>query len=223
MRPQNRNYIEQLNLLASDIGNPSSTSQRADSEAFIRKSFAAAHGADIQHFMPILLCLRDRFCQPRAALGLRPAQNTPLFLEHYLESPVEAVLSDAFQQPVNRRGIVEVGNLAVGEKGEVRSLILAMTAFLYAADYQWVVFTIGPILINSFARLGLPLTDLGPARIEHLPLEERDNWGSYYQQAPRVMAGRVSDAHDFLMQYQIQETATQTLWQQAERVGRLAA
>jgi hypothetical protein len=223
MHSKNRQHGEHLNLLASDISCHNSISQRADTEAFIRKSFASAYGANVRHFMPILLCLSNSLSKPKAALGLRPAHDTPLYLENYLENPVEDILSSTFQQPVDRKGIVEVGNLAVGEKGEARSLILAMTAFLYAAEYEWVVFTIGPLLINSFTRMGLPLSDLGPARIDQLPKEERDSWGSYYEQDPRVMAGRISDAHDFLRQYEIQETAMQTLWLQAAHIGRLAA
>ncbi len=114
-----------------------------------------------------------------------------LFLETYLDTPIEQALALAFAPPVVRSG-VEVGNLAVVDRGGVRLLFSVLTAFLYAAKYEWVVFTVGPLVVNTFLRLGLPLTDLGPARPERLSASERLAWGSYYDQKPHVMAGRVA-------------------------------
>jgi hypothetical protein len=223
MHAKTRRDSDHLSLLtALDSARPSGR-RRADVENFIRQTFAACYGADIRQFMPILLCLKDQSARPRAALGIRHAANTPLFLEHYLERPVEEMLSAAFHESVSRTGIVEVGNLAISDRGAARSLIVAMTAFLCAANYQWVVFTIGPLLINSFIRLGLPLTDLGPATIERLPNDEYAAWGSYYEQKPRVMAGRLADAHELLARYGLQEHALRILWQRAQHVGRKAA
>ncbi len=216
-------YLEYLYLLASDINAQHSVQQRRTTEAFIRNSYQAAYGASIQHFLPILLALRDAYGAHRAALGLRPAKHSSLFLEQYLEYPIEQTLSQQFLRPIQRDGIVEVGNLAIRERSTIRSLIIAMTAFLCTAKYEWVVFTIGPSLSNSFTRLGLQLTDLGPASPLALPEQERDNWGSYYAQQPRVMAGRLSDAHDFLRQFIIREQALQLLWRQAQHMARASA
>jgi len=223
MNTPTRNSNPELELLSCDIRDLNSAILRAETQAYIQQSFSDAYGAVISEFMPILLCLKDNASEIRAALGLRSAEHSDLFLENYLDRPVEQTMATAFEQPVNRNGIVEVGNLAVGTRGDARALIIAMTALLYSAQYEWVCFTIGPVLINSFTRLGLPLIDLGAASIDHLPSSERLAWGNYYDQKPRVMAGRLSDAYEFLACYSLQEKVFHSLWLEAQRIGRAAA
>ena len=212
-----------FNLLTNNIKDAHTQTQRSKIEAFIKKSFQDFYNAEIRHFMPVLLCLIDQKSTPRAALGLRPAESSPLFLENYLERPIEQLLSKTYQQPVIRSEIIEVGNLAIGCKGDARALIIAMTAFLYAANYEFVTFTIGPVLINSFRRLGLPLADLGPDNINNLTPNERPSWGNYFDQGPRVMAGRLADAYAFLAHYSLQENTMQSLWYRATNIGSQAA
>ena len=222
MHIQDQHRSRELSLLATDIKSTYSLSLRRNTEAFIHQCFSKAYGADISHYMPILLCLKDP-SSPRAALGLRPATNDRLFLENYLDQPLEDILSGKTLQPVSRCEIIEVGNLAIAERGDARALVIAMAAFLLGSGYKWACFTIPPLLINSFRRLGLPLIELGPARIEMLPEEEQKSWGSYYAQKPRVMAGYLPEARQFLLRYSLQEQAMLSLWRQARRVGSKAA
>ena len=220
---QNSNRNNQFNLLKTDITDSNSVTQRKDIENFIHRRFAESYDANIRQFMPILLCLKDQSSSPRAALGLRPASNEKLFLENYLDQPVEKLLSSMANKTVSRSEIIEVGNLAISEKGDARALIIAMTSFLSSASFKWVCFTIGPILINSFTRLGLNLIDLGPAHIEMLHHEEQAAWGSYYTQKPRVMAGSINHAREFLVRNSLHEMALSSLWQQAQQIGAKAA
>ena len=213
MHSSNTNYSATVNPLATDITGSYSVSERKDTENFIRNCFADAYGADIHQFMPVLLCLKDEFSSTQAALGLRPALNDTLFLENYLDSPVEKILSVAAQKTVSRSEIIEVGNLAIAEKGNIRALIVAMIAFLSTTEFKWACFTIPPLLINSFARLGLHLIEIGSASIDRLPAGEQTSWGSYYQQKPRVMAGYLPNTYLFLKRYSLQSQAISKLWQ----------
>ena len=56
--------------------------------------------------------------------------------------------------------------------------------------YEWVVFTATRELIGIFRKLGLSLLELAPADPGRLP-EPADDWGSYYDSEPIVVAGRV--------------------------------
>ena len=85
----------------------------------------------------------------RAVLGFRYADQAPLFLEHYLERPVEQLLAARLKRPVDRSRLVEVGNLAVTTAGGGRWLITALTAYLSATGSEWALFTIGPALVNN--------------------------------------------------------------------------
>lgn len=196
---------------------------RAQTERYIRLCFKRMYGADIRQFMPVLMSLRNDDGRLLGTLGFRAAQEEALFLEQYLDRPVEQVLASKINRPVDRGGLVEVGNLAVSVAGGGRWLITALTAYLHSAGAKWVVFTVGPALRNSFARLGIELLDLGPAELGGLPPEERPFWGSYYEQQPRVMAGYVPQGHKAMQQRCEAESVLRKLWLHAGRQGRRAA
>ncbi|HET9702052.1 MAG TPA: thermostable hemolysin, partial [Burkholderiales bacterium] len=147
-------------------------------EQFIRESFAAAYGARVEAFMPKLMSVLTPAGDIIAVCGLRDPRNGPLFLESYLERPVEAVLERVAGRPVSRRGLTEVGNLAIARPGFARFLIAALTEHLHDTGQEWAVFTAVPALRNAFSRLGIELVTLGPARISSLPARDRAKWGT---------------------------------------------
>jgi len=198
-------------------------SHRAETERFIHHCFARVYGADVREFMPVLMRLHDGGGTLLGALGLRSARDEALFLERYLERPVEQALAAGFNTPVDRDAVTEVGNLAVAAPGGGRWLITALTAYLFAAGGTWVVFTIGPVLHNAFRRMGLELVDLGPADPDRLCASERAGWGRYYEQKPRVMAGRVEHGYRVLQQICDAETSLSSLWRHAGQAGGGAA
>jgi hypothetical protein len=192
---------------------------RLEAERFVQDIFYRLHNARVTQFMPILMDLRDDAGELLGVLGLREAAGAGLFLEHYLDQPVERALSVVLDEPVERGDIVEVGNLAVASSGGGRWLITALTSFLYAMHRGWVVFTCGPTLRNSFRRLGIRLHDLGAADPARLSAAEAARWGRYYEQSPRVMASRVSQAYQVLAVLFDQECALNALWQCAAVTG----
>ncbi|MGB0711958.1 MAG: thermostable hemolysin, partial [Gammaproteobacteria bacterium] len=72
--------------------------QRRETEAFIGSVYAKAYGAELTGFMPVLMALRGLDGAPEAALGLHPACEGPLFLEHYLDTPIEVALGQALDR-----------------------------------------------------------------------------------------------------------------------------
>jgi len=163
---------------------------RRDVERFIHQSFARSYGADVRHFLPRLLSLHRDDASLLAAFGTRPAAAGRLFLETYLDQPIQRVLSDRLGTAIRRDQVVEVGNLAA-QPGSTRLMIAALTALLYGEGFRWVVFTGAPQLHNSFLRLGLEPLVLGPADKKRLPAADREGWGSYYDQGPHVFAGDI--------------------------------
>ena len=63
-------------------------------ETFIRHGFEDAYGSQLAQLMPEIMVLR-RHSEIAAACGLRAAAMDRLFLEVYLDRPVEAVLGVA--------------------------------------------------------------------------------------------------------------------------------
>lgn len=168
-------------------------------KAFIAARFAEMHEARIRHFMPRLLSLRSRG-EMIAAFGLRSAAQSPLFLETYLDQPIEGLLQTRLGVAVDREQIVEVGHLSAIYPGAARWLIVAVTALLHREGFRWVVFTGTSSLRNGFYRLGLRPMELAQATLQHLPQNERVAWGRYYDNAPVVMAGDIAHGYQRLAQ-----------------------
>lgn len=171
--------------------------QRCEIEAFVHERFDRVHHADVHHYLPELLSLRDRHGALVAVAGIRLAAHESLFLERYLDEPLESPVSRIAGHPVPRHELVEVGNLAAKNAGSARLIIAAVTWLLAARGLRWVAFTGAASLVNSFHRLGLEPTVLAPADPARLNGEITD-WGSYYDTHPQVFAGSIRYGHEQL-------------------------
>jgi hypothetical protein len=173
--------------------------RRAQAEAFIGDIFRRHYGAEVRSFAPNLMLLEDSG-RITAAAGWRCAGEDRLFLETYLDAPIETIVARLAGQPVRREAIVEVGNLAADRAGGSVDVILNLARHLDRLGYEWVAFTATSELISIFSRLGLPPLALSTADPERLGTEAAD-WGSYYESRPIVVAGRIALALEMLKRH----------------------
>lgn len=166
---------------------------RQDAEAWVAARYAASYQASLKHFLPWLFTMRCLGSLSGVA-GLGPAGTRPLFLERYLPAPVETLLAQQLAVPVQRRDIVEVGNLAADQRGASHLLFVLFSAVLQRAGYRWIVFTATRALRNNLDKLGFPLHTLGEASITQVPADEQAAWGRYYDTSPVVVAGDLAEA-----------------------------
>lgn len=166
---------------------------RAEVEAFVRAVYRDHFGADVRAFAPTLVSLRDPLGTIVAAAGYRAAVDGPLFLERYLDAPIEARLAASGASRPERMRIVEVGHLAAGVPGEGRRLILMLGPHLAARGFRWVVGTLTEELRHLFMRLGIAPMALGIADPSVLGADAA-GWGSYYDHRPIVLAGQIEEA-----------------------------
>jgi hypothetical protein len=180
-----RRQDARLDLSLMDLSHP----RRRDAEGFVRDVFYKAYQARLDSFYPLLVGIEYPDGEYAAVAGVRPAGGERLFSEHYLDKPVDSLLN------VERRKIVEIGNLAPASAGQARWLICTLTEFMTGAGFTHVVFTAVPRLQNAFRRMGLPLTRLADVRQEQLPGELKAEWGSYYESNPAVYCGDIRVGH----------------------------
>lgn len=185
------------NDLGLDLYEPNSL-YRNQAEDFIHQVFSRAYGADLNQYLPQLMALRDNDNRIVAALGMRHASEDSLFLETYLDSPIETAVSELNGTYVAREQIMEVGNLASIHRGGLRQLIVALTSYLTGAEVEWVVFTAVPAVRKAFAALDLNLHPLAVADKSRLSEAEQLHWGKYYESGPVVVAGRVEEGYQRL-------------------------
>lgn len=159
-------------------------------EACIARRFDDAYNAHLSEFLPELLSL-SQDGQPSAVVGLRPAARYGLFLEKYLDNPVEQSISRAFRTPVDRNEIVEIGNLAAAVPGATLALFAILARVLHTAGFRWVVCTATVQVEAMLARMQFPSKTICIADPTRLG-QQADDWGTYYASQPQVITG---DAH----------------------------
>lgn len=185
-RPPRRGGLTPAGLLRCSPG-------RSEAEAFVARAFSAKHGASIQSFMPELVSFHDDRGRLRGVVGLRSAAREPLYLEQYLDLPVESAIAVRAGVAVQRDEIVEVGNLAGRHCRDAVSIVAVLPEFLLERGYRWIVFTATSAVQQILHSFGAPLTEL--ARAEHDRVRGgHDDWGRYYVADPRVFAGHLLDS-----------------------------
>ena len=174
--------------------------KRLSLEGFVAREFFQRYGAKLNNFMPWLLGLS---CDGQLAgvAGLRPAADCSLFIEQYLDVPVETALQACTGQLVERNTIVEIGNLAGHHIGVNRALFPILTELTYMRGYAWVVCNATRTVQNSLRRLGIPVVPVQRAEPERLGAA-RFIWGSYYATESTVIAISSADAHQVLLSKQ---------------------
>ncbi|MEK7989535.1 MAG: thermostable hemolysin [Thiotrichaceae bacterium] len=176
--------------------NSQSDEQRIEIEEFIHTCFAKSYDANIQSFMPMLIAVRHQQSgRLLAALGVRVADNSNLYLEKYLGQSAENILTQRFNQEIKRQQIVEIGNLASVNTKAMQWLFLQANAYLYQQHYQWAISTMIPKLHHSFCRQGLQLSTLTVAQKQVLTFNEQRIWGRYYEKSPLVVAGNITESY----------------------------
>ena len=181
-----RHRAENVTLTSSDIHAP----DRQEIEQFVHDVFAKTYGADVHQFMPTLVSLRDEDGQLVAAFGMRKASEAPLFLERYLDSPVETVFSQRFNRNITRNQITEIGNLAVANPRNAGVLIAHVIQHSLDIGMEWCVATAHHSLQNGLIKGGRDVFALQGADKNRLSPSELVTWGSYYDNAPQVVAVR---------------------------------
>lgn len=162
-------------------------------ERYVRRAFWRVHRASVRSFSPTLLTLRDRQGRITGVAGIRAAAEEPLYLEQYLDAPVEAVLGTRTGHWVARDSVVEIGSLACASALSACGLLRSLPQWLYEEGFDWVVFTATRRVRDLVRIFDAPLLELCPATLQRVAASA-DDWGHYYEADPRVMAGYLPDA-----------------------------
>lgn len=164
----------------------------------VRGRYADRHGAT-----PTVTYtdLRGVSCGGRvcAALGYRRADREALFLEAYLDDPIERALTEKLGRTIARADIVEIGNLASCNAAAMVTL-WARTANDLGDEAEIAVAVLTAPLRAMFARLGVQLVELAradPGRVA----DDGSDWGRYYELEPVICAGFIAEGQDRLSRF----------------------
>lgn len=163
--------------------------RRGDIESYIAQRYSLAFDAHLNTFMPTFMALLEGG-EIRSLCGFRVASDESLFLEQYLDVPADSILSQVFERTIDRRELIEFGQLASFSKGFSTLHFLLMTQKLVESGYEWCIFTATDPLYAMMSRLGLETTILAEADPSRIP-DATYTWGNYYQHQPRIVAGNL--------------------------------
>ena len=181
-----RYVLSEITASTVNIGDAS----RKEVEAFIHAVFKHTYGAEITTFMPQLVALRDSNGVLMAAFGWKKASAGPLFLEQYLDEPIESLVSKKLAKKISRDEITKIGNLAVANPRNAGVLIAHVIQHGIDIGIKWGVATAHHSLQNGLIKGGRDVYPLFPADKSRLSLQEQARWGSYYDRMPQVIAIR---------------------------------
>lgn len=170
---------------------PAFAKEREAAEKFITDIYAKSYNAKISVHYPTLMSVQDGQGKILAALGFRNAAHEPLFLEQYLTHPIDEILDTP------RPSITEIGNLASAGGGASLFLFSALSAYLHDKKQSHAVVTGTKYIEKKLRTLGLKPTRLAKAD-PSLLLKNGEDWGSYYDTDPYVMAGQVARGYERL-------------------------
>lgn len=163
-------------------------------QAFVADRFAHAYGAQVRAGYPQMAGLLGPDGAIVAAAGIRFAEAGPLFLEQYLDMPIETAVGEALGCTASRHEIAEIGSLASIHPAWSMQLFESLPPWLgAAADCRFAVATMRPDLARMLSRSGFGLHLIGDADPARLG-QGAEAWGDYYDARPRIYAGRVSSS-----------------------------
>lgn len=166
----------------------SNTPAYAPIAKYIEQGFKHAYGANIKVSSPVLLAIQNE--NIKGALGLRNASCT-LFSEQYLDTDIVTALS---QQGIvtERSEIVEISSLYSDDQRMTVRLLTSLIVGLDQLGYRHVIFTATSRLFGLLVNFGLSPAVLCDADQSKLA-SSSDDWGSYYDTKPQVVAIDVNE------------------------------
>lgn len=164
---------------------------RTSLEARIRSGFGTHFRACVAEYMP-RFAYYQHLTGGTGVIGVRCASEERLYLESYLDDPVEEIIQNAADCTVSRAKIVEVGQFVVDDRGIVADFFEDLVPFLARQGFDWVCFT-GTDRIRAILKRvgfsGLPVAAASQDLVRNKP----DRWGTYYEHDPVVIIGKLGD------------------------------
>ena len=170
-----------------NIGHP----RRREAESLIENAYRRAYDGVVARHFPHLIGIRNAEGSYVAAAGFRWAHVEPLFLEQYLDAPIELATSRPGLGAMRRDEIVEIGSLATDGGGASAALFAALASYLGKEGASFAVATATRRLRRLFGLVGFEthrIAAADPARLA----DGGKIWGHYYEHDPVVVGGAVS-------------------------------
>jgi len=168
-----------------------------ESATLVSKVFMTNFGArvvpDPDQFIAYMGQDDDGRDEVEACIGISFVEKGPVFVERYLDAPIQDVLSAAAGQEVRREQVLQLGSVASIRNLAGAEIYRAMPLIQTCLGRSYAVMTMTNRSAALAKRLGLISHPLCEADGTRLGAEELADWGTFYDQRPSVRWGRLSE------------------------------
>lgn len=153
---------------------------------------------DTPYSFPYLLSLtcNNHIC---ATIGICAAESGPLFLEKYLKYPVEQEIGMCFKTAIRRESIVEAGNVISSWRGNNQLLFILLLDLLLRSDREWLTLFSNKEIDPVLKKINFTTIPLSQATVKMFA-DGKEQWGSYFHVAPRIVVLHIPSAMALLKQ-----------------------
>lgn len=163
----------------------------AAAQSRIRSGFGTHFDACVCGFLPHI-AEYEHSSGSSGIIGFRRATDEKLYLENYLPNPIDIEILAASGRTAPRERIVEVGQFIVDDRNIVSYFFRDLVPFLAAREFEWICFTATRQIRSILDRVGFRGLPIRGADQEFV-CDTGDSWGSYFENDPVVIVGRLSD------------------------------
>lgn len=159
---------------------------------FTRRHYRDRLDCSLAEGYPAIAVLTNLVGEIVAVAGFRAAADGPLFLEQYLDGPIETVVAAASGDSTRDR-IVELGAFTALDRAHALELMRRLPLFLQQRGFEHLVCTANRAIRLCLRLQGIHAQVIGSA--SHARIADGDtSWGRYYAHDPKVLLGSIQAA-----------------------------
>lgn len=163
-------------------------------EAFINKSFKKKYSTEAK-FVPSILISLNYNKRIFEVLGMGLAESGPLFLEQYLQYPIEQEIGFFYKTAIKRESIAEMGTVISFCRSTKQLLLILLINYLYKTNREWLVLLSNSEIENTLKRMHFTTVPFSDESIK-----KKEQWAGYLNDESRIMYGHIPSAMSILMQ-----------------------
>lgn len=160
--------------------------KRKEVEKFIYNSYSKSFDTSLISFFPIIItAVRTSDNKILSTVGVRYSAENNLFSEFYLSNPIESYIEKNEKCKVERKHILEIGNLATAKSKYIKTVMPLLKEILKSMNYKWLVFTLSSQMKTYMSLFEINLRFIDVAKKEAKNPAALD-WGHYYDFLPAI-------------------------------------
>lgn len=150
----------------------------------VKEKFRSSYKATVEPSPQYFAVTLDNEERILSCAGITFADHRTLFSEQYLSQPIDTILSERFEKPIDRSTIVEIGSLISHHLTAGMIMVNMIPLLAWCMGGHYLLCTVTPRVREMMESCQIDFEPLLTADPERLANDGGKNWGSYYSKMP---------------------------------------